>query len=67
MDVLVREARVRLDQWLADGGLYDGVGGKDLVGDIPGFEEFVGKRLPEELAALRDPLFTFHDLRGDGG
>ena len=59
---LIREAQKRLDQWAEQGDLYDNKGGQSLLGDISGYEKFVGTRLVKELDALKNLMNTFYDL-----
>jgi hypothetical protein len=62
---LLLTARNRLEKYVDHGALYEGKGGKDLMGhpdSIIYIEDFVNNRLRAEIDALENLLNTFDDI-----
>lgn len=66
VSALILTAMSRLDQYAKQGDLYCGRGGTSSLGEpeaLAHLDEFVNKRLADEIASLEQLLEVFDDLR----
>jgi DNA-binding ferritin-like protein len=66
VSALIMTAMGRLEQYIKEGDLYNGRGGTSLMAKpeaLAHMDEFVNKRLQDEVEVLEQLLETFDDLR----